>query len=184
LLLVNNQRLHEPADHIVENVVEAIEDKDAYQHSSFILNEHDKVELLGENRQSPDPAKTFRPFSKESEDLCGQVQRIKETIDERCEAAKLERIPTIVIWPERELSSASSVDPLAELSRSRGGPISILCPDADPEKARRLEAALRSADGAQTEITVRSPKTPELVVHIEDILHAGEPSTPEPEKDQ
>jgi HSP20 family molecular chaperone IbpA len=48
LLLVNNQRLHEPADHIVENVVEAIEDKDAY-HAHFevpgVKKEDVKIEL-------------------------------------------------------------------------------------------------------------------------------------------
>jgi hypothetical protein len=179
LLLVNNQRLHEPDDAIAANVTQAIKDEKAYRDAALVVNENDESELK-QGGPPPDPAQTFRPFSKEHEDLSGQVQRIVDTIAEKRDNAATERLPTIVIWPERELSSAANLEALAALGQDGGGPISILCPDADPEKARRLAAALRPPQGGKERITVRSPKTPELVEHIRDVIHGGKTQTNPP----
>jgi hypothetical protein len=176
LLLVNNQRLHEPDDAIAANVVKAIKDENAYRDAALVVNENDEAELKP-GSPPPDPAQTFRPFSKEREDLSGQVQRIVDTIKEKRDNAATDRLPTIVIWPERELSSAANLEALAALGQDGGGPISILCPDADPEKARRLATALVTPHEGNERITVRSPKTPELVEHIRDVIHAGKPRT-------
>ena len=176
LLLVNNQRLHEPADAIAAHVVEAIKDEKAYRDAALVVNENDEVELK-QGGPRPDAAQTFRPFSKEHEDLSGQVQRIVDTINEKRDNAATDRLPTIIVWPERELSSAANLEALAALGQDGGGPIAILCPDADPEKARRLAAALRPPEGGKERITVRSPKTPELIEHIRDVIHAGKPKT-------
>jgi hypothetical protein len=176
LLLVNNQRLHEPGDAIASKVVEAIKNEKAYRDAAFVVNETDETELKT-GAPPPNPATTFRPFSREDEDLSGQVHRIVDTIAQKRDLAAKDRLPTVVVWPERELSSAADLAGLAQLAADGGGPISILCPDADPEKARRLAAALQPPEGAKDKVTVRSPKTPELVEHIRDVIHAGREET-------
>lgn len=172
LLLVNNERLHEPGDSIASKVVEAIKDEKPYRDAAFVVNEKDETELKV-GSPLPSPSATFRPFSREGEDLSGQVRRLVETIREKRDSAATDNLPTVVIWPEREISSAADLAPLAALAAQGGGPISVLCPDADPEKSRLLAAALQPPEGAKDRVTVRSPKTPELVEHVRDVIHAG-----------
>lgn len=171
LVLVNNQRLHEPGDKVAENVIKAIKDEKAYKDAAVVVNERDDAALKA-GGPPPDPEKAFKPFAKENENIDGQVDRLVETIAEKRTNAANPNLRAVVVWPERELSSASSVEGLSKLVREAGGPISILCPDADPEKARRLATAL-NAEAGGGEVTVRSPKTAELVEHIQDVIHGG-----------
>jgi len=177
LLLVNNQRLHEPGDSIASKVVEAIKDEKPYRDAAFVVNEQGETELKT-GSPPPSPSATFRPFSVQDEALPGQVQRLVETIQAKRDSAATDRLPTVVVWPEREISSADDLAPLAALAAQGGGPISILCPDADPEKARLLAAALQPPEGAKDRVTVRSPKTPELVEHVRDVIQTGRQPTP------
>jgi hypothetical protein len=174
LVLVNNQRLHEPGDKVAENVVKAIKDENAYKDAALVVNEHDDAALQA-GGAPPDPEKAFKPFAKDRENIDGQVDRLVETIAQKRTNAANPNLRAVVVWPERELSSASSVEGLSKLVREAGGPISILCPDADPEKARRLATAL-NAEAGGGHVTVRSPKTAELVEHIKDVIHGGAPA--------
>lgn len=171
LVLVNNHRLHEPGDKVAENVVKAIKDEAAYKDAALVVNEHDDAALQA-GGPPPDPEKAFKPFAKENENIDGQVDRLVKTIAQKRTNAANPNLRAVVVWPERELSSASSVEGLSKLVREAGGPISILCPDADPEKARRLATALNTEAGGG-QVTVRSPKTAELVEHIKDVIHGG-----------
>jgi hypothetical protein len=60
----------------------------------------------------------------------------------------------------------------APLATDGRGPVSFLCPDADPERARQLAASLVPEAGDGGQVTVRSPKSDELVEHIDDVLDA------------
>ena len=75
-----------------------------------------------------------------------------------------------MIWPERELVSGEFSDAFSSLAQDGRGSVSFLCPDADPERARQLAAAITPEGAGQ--VTVRSPKSEELVEHIADVLDA------------
>ena len=173
LLLVNNQRLHEPADEIAPRVGEAIKGEALYRDAALVVNDtdsDDEFAVMKPGDPPPDSEQTFRPFRNKQDGLSGQVGRIVETIEFHRKTAKNPGMRAVVVWPERELASATELEPLARMAESDGGPISILCPDADPVKARQLSKALQ-AGGA--DITVRSPKSQELIYHVKDVLHAG-----------
>jgi hypothetical protein len=174
LLLVNNQRLHEPGDRITERTMAAIKgEKECYKNAVVLVNEQDEQELKPDG-PPPDAARSFRPFKEGSDDLQGQAQRIVKTLSKKRDIAENPDPRAIVIWPERELSSASDLSALKTLAQSDTGPISILCPDADPAMARRLAKALEAGGGGSGRITIRCPKTPELKEHIQDIIQSGE----------
>lgn len=173
MLLVNSQRLHEPGDRIAEQTIAAIKDAKVYKDAVLLVDEQGERELTTKG-PPPDAAKTFRPFREEGDGLPGQVQRIVTTVSKKRDTAANPNLRAIVIWPERELSSASDLSALKEFAESDTGPLSILCPDADPTVARRIAKAIAPEDGGEGRITVRCPKSPELTVHIHDIIHAGD----------
>ena len=172
LLLVNNQRLHEPADEIAPRVGEAIKGEALYRDAALVVNDtdsDDEIAVMKPGDPPPDSEQTFRPFRNKQDGLSGQVGRIVDSIAFHRKDAENPRMRAVVVWPERELASATELEPLARMAESDGGPISVLCPDADPVKARQLSKALQ-AGGA--DITVRSPKSQELIYHVKDVLHA------------
>ena len=170
IFLVNNQRLHEPGDVITEQVREAIKDRNPYKQGVIVINGDGKESLLAEQTEPPSVDRSFEPFSRDQQDLGGQAAKVVETVARKRKSAEKPNIRTLVIWPERELVSASSLDVFKDLAQDGRGPISFLCPDADPERARELAAALTPAAGAKAEVTVRSPKSAELIEHIGDVL--------------
>jgi len=170
IFLVNNQRLHEPGDVITERVREAIKDRNPYKQGVIVINGDGKESLLTEKSDPPAVEQTFEPFSKDQQDLAGQTAKVVETVVRKRKSAEKSDIRTLVIWPEREFVSASNLDVFKSFANDGRGPISFLCPDADPERARELAAALTPAAGANSEITVRSPKSSELLEHIDDVL--------------
>lgn len=169
IFLVNNQRLHEPGDIITDRVREAIKDRNPYRQGAIVINRDGKESLLTEHSEPPSVERTFEPFSLARQDLEGQTRRVVETIARKRRNAENPDIRTLVVWPEREFVSASSLDVFAELGTDGRGPISFLLPDADPERARELAAAILKDTGSG-EVTVRSPKAEELVEHIDDVL--------------
>jgi hypothetical protein len=170
IFLVNNQRLHEPGDVITDRVREAIKDRNPYKQGVIVINADGKESLLTEKSAPPAEDRSFEPFSADAQDLAGQASKVVETIAHRRRHAEKQDIRTLVIWPERELVSATSLDVFQSLADDGRGPVSFLCPDADPERARELAAALVPAGGDAAGVTVRSPKSHELVEHIEDVL--------------
>ncbi len=169
IFLVNNQRLHEPGDVITGQVREAIKDRNPYKQGVIVINGDGKESLLTEQTDPPSVDRSFEPFSRDEQDLGGQAAKVVETVARKRKSAEKPDIRTLVIWPEREFVSASSLDVFKDLAQDGRGPISFLCPDADPERARELAAAFTPA-GANSEITVRSPKSSELLEHIDDVL--------------
>ena len=169
IFLVNNQRLHEPGDVITDRVREAIKDRKPYAQGAIVINDEGKESVL--DAKSPPPAveQAFAPFSADQQDLEGQAARVVDTIVRKRRNAENPDIRTLVVWPEREFVSARTLEVFKTLANDGRGPISFLCPDADPERARELAAALQ-VDGGAGEITVRSPKSEELVEHIDDVL--------------
>ena len=170
IFLVNNQRLHEPGDVITEQVRGAIKERNPYKQGVIVINGDGKESLLTDKTDPPSAARSFEPFSRDKQDLGGQAAKVVETVTRKRKSAEKPNIRTLVIWPEREFVSASSLDVFKDLAQDGRGPISFLCPDADPERARELAAALTPAAGANAEITVRSPKSAELIEHIGDVL--------------
>ncbi len=170
IFLVNNQRLHEPGDIITEQVQEAIKDRNPYKQGVIVINADGKESLLNGESDPPQMENTFEPFSQDRQDLLGQTKAVVDTVSRKRKNAVNPDIRTLVIWPEREFVSASNLDLFQSLTDEGCGSISFLCPDADPERARELAAALVPVDGSGAEITVRSPKSDELVEHITDVL--------------
>lgn len=172
IFLVNNQRLHEPGDVITDRVREAIRDRRPYNQGAIVVNDEGKETLLTEKSAPPSAEKAFEPFSADRQDLEGQAARVAETIVRKRKNAANPQIRTLVVWPEREFVSAKTLEVFKPLATDGRGPVSFLCPDADPERARELAAALaaEAGPGGQGQITVRSPKSEELVEHIDDVL--------------
>ena len=171
IFLVNNQRLHEPGDVITDQVREAIKDRKPYAQGAIVINDEGKESVLDEKSPPPAVEQAFEPFSADQHDLEGQAARVVDTIVRKRRNAENPDIRTLVVWPEREFVSAKTLEVFKSLANDGRGPISFLCPDADPERARELAAALQT-DGSASEITVRSPKSEELVEHIDDVLDA------------
>ena len=174
LLLVNNQRLHEPAADIAARVGEAIRGEKIYRDAALVVNEEKALNEIPEMRPGDPPPQSqhsFQPFSDQDDGLAGQVDRIIEEIEFHRKATETTDLRVIVVWPERELASAADLQPLARLAANGGGPISVLCPNADSTKARKVEQALKMGGAS---ITVRSPKSHELEYHIKDVIHADE----------
>lgn len=172
IFLVNNQRLHEPGDVITEQVRDAIRDRQPYKQGVIVINSDEQESLLTTTDGEPAPERTFEPFSAEAQDLGGQTARIVETIARKRKNAEKADIRTLVVWPEREVVSAPNLDVFEALANDGRGPISFLFPDADPERARELAAALTATTGGAADVTVRSPKSAELVEHVTDVLDA------------
>jgi hypothetical protein len=172
IFLVNNQRLHEPGDVITEQVRDAIRDRHPYKQGVIVINSDEQESLLTTTAGEPAPERTFEPFSAEAQDLGGQTARIVETIARKRKNAEKADIRTLVVWPEREVVSAPNLDVFKALANDGRGPISFLFPDADPERARELAAALTATTGDAADVTVRSPKSGELVEHLTDVLDA------------
>lgn len=172
IFLVNNQRLHEPGDVITDRVREAIRDRRPYNQGAIVINDEGRDTLLTEKGAPPAAEKAFEPFSADRQDLEGQAARVAETIVRKRRNATNPNIRTLVVWPEREFVSAKTLEVFKPLATDGRGPVSLLCPDADPERARELAAALaaEAGPGGQGQITVRSPKSEELVEHIDDVL--------------
>jgi len=172
IFLVNDQRLHEPGDVIAERVREAIEDRNPYKQGAIVINRDGRETLLTGTSPPPVSAQAFEPFTLASQDLVGQAKQVVETIVRKRKNAENPDIRTLVVWPERELVSGDYGDVFAPLANDGRGPVSFLCPDADPERARQLAASLVPDDGGGGQVTVRSPKSDELVEHIDDVLDA------------
>ena len=170
IFLVNNQRLHEPGDIITKQVREAIKDRNPYDKGVIVINGDGKESLLTEKSDPPAADRSFETFSKDKQDLESQAAQVVETIVRKRKNAEKSDIRTLVIWPERDFVSASSLEVFQALANDGRGPVSFLCPDADPERARELANGLVPGDGAKTEVTVRSPKSGELVDHMNDVL--------------
>lgn len=172
IFLVNNQRLHEPGDVITDKVREAIKNRNAYGQGVIVINDEGRETWLTEKSDPPAADRAFEPFNADQQDLEGQAARVLDTIARKRKNAENPNIRTLVVWPEREFVSAETLDVFKKLAGDGLGPISFLCPDADPERARELAAALKSGTGkaAGGQVTVRSPQSAELVEHIDDVL--------------
>jgi len=153
-------------------VREAIRDRNPYSQGAIVINDEGKETLLTEKSEPPAAGRAFEPFSADRQDLVGQAERVVDTILRKRRNAEKPEIRTLVVWPERELVSAEYGDVFAPLANDGRGPVSFLCPDADPERARQLAAALVPEAGGAGQVTVRSPKSEELVEHIDDVLDA------------
>jgi hypothetical protein len=172
IFLVNDQRLHEPGDVITDRVREAIEDRYPYKQGAIVINRNGQETLLTGSSSPPASAQAFEPFTLDSQDLVGQARQVVDTIVRKRKNAAKPNIRTLVVWPERELVSGEYGDVFAPLATDGRGPVSFLCPDADPERARQLAASLVPEAGDGGQVTVRSPKSDELVEHIDDVLDA------------
>lgn len=171
IYLVNDQRLHEPGDVITAQVREAIKDRRPYNQGAIVINADGTDTVLNASSPPPDPASAFKPFAASRQDLEGQVERVAETIARARRDSANPDIRTVVVWPERELVSATNLHVFGSLASAGGGAVSFLCPDADPERARALGAAM-TAEAGNGRVTTRSPKADELVEHIDDVLDA------------
>jgi hypothetical protein len=171
IYLVNDQRLHEPGDVITAQVREAIKDRKPYNQGAIVINADGTDTLLNEDSEPPEAAKAFKPFTASRQDLESQVERVVETIVRARRDSANPDIRTVVVWPERELVSATNLHVFNSLASEGCGAVSFLCPDADPERARALGEAMKDkvSDG---QVTARSPKSDELVEHIDDVLDA------------
>jgi hypothetical protein len=171
IYLVNDQRLHEPGDVITDRVREAIKDRKPFNQGAIVINSDGESSLLTEKSEPPEAGRAFKPFASPREDLESQVKQVAEAIAKARRNSANPDIRTVVVWPERELVSATNLAVFHSLASDGGGPVSFLCPDADPERARALGVAMTSEAGAGT-VTARSPKSEELVEHIDDVLDA------------
>lgn len=171
IYLVNDQRLHEPGDVITERVREAIKDRNPFGQGVIVVNADGEDTLLNETSEPPTPEKAFKPFAATRQDLESQVKRVVETIARARRESANPDIRTVVVWPERELVSATNLHVFRSLASEGSGANSFLCPDADPERARALGEAMKVGAG-ESQVTARSPKSDELVEHIDDVLDA------------
>jgi hypothetical protein len=172
LIVVNNERLHDPDNRIVEQVRKALADESAkpYGNGAIILNPTDE-DTLTPKGGGPDPAKVFQPFDKEGHDVAGQLKRIEEVVARKREAAANPDLRAVVVWPERDLAAESGIRPVqgADLK-----PMSILLPDARASYARDVERGLLPPGVLPGEVTVRAPGERELEAHLVNVIAEGD----------
>lgn len=171
LIVVNNERLHDPNDGIVAEVQRALADEAAkpYGNGAIILNPDDE-DSLTPNGGGPDPKKMFQPYNKDGHDVGGQLKRIEEVVARKREAAANPELRAVVVWPERDLAAGSGVRPVAGADLQ---PMSFLLPDAAPSYARNVERGLMPPGVSPGDVTVRAPKERELQAHLLNVITEG-----------
>lgn len=178
LVVVNNERLHEPGDTIVDRVREALADDAAkpYGNGAIIVNPQDEDSMTAEGGV-PSKDKMFQPFERAGEDVAAQQKRVEEVIAKKRESAQRPDLRAVVIWPERDLASGAGLGPVVGEQQQ---PVSFLFPGADPSYARNMRPLVppKARPGA---VTIRSPKEEELTDHILNVVReaaAAAPGTP------
>ncbi len=172
LIVVNNERLHDPGDGVVDQVRRALADESAkpYGNGAIILNPTDEDTLTPEGG-GPDPEKVFQPFGQEGHDVAGQLKRIEEVVARKREAAANPDLRAVVVWPERDLASEAGI-------RSVDGdnlqPMSFLLPDAAASYARTVERGLVPPGVRPGAVTVRAPRERELEEHLVNVIAESE----------
>jgi hypothetical protein len=174
LIVVNNERLHDPDDGIVAEVRRALADEAAkpYGNGAIILNPKDE-DTLTATGGGPDPKKIFEPFNEEGHDVAGQLRRIEEVVARKREAAAKPDLRAVVVWPERDLAAGAGVRPVAGPDLQ---PISFLLPDAAASYARDVARGLVPPGVGPGAVTVRGPKERELQAHLVNVIAEGRPS--------
>lgn len=175
LIVVNNERLHDPGDGIVAEVQRALANEAAkpYGNGAIILNPKDE-DTLTPTSGSPDRNKMFQPFSEEGHDVASQLQRIEEVVARKREAAANPNLRAVVVWPERDLAAGTGVHPVAGPDLQ---PISFLLPDAAPSYARNVERGLVPPGAGPRDVTVRAPNEQELQSHLVNVIGEKSPSS-------
>lgn len=178
LVLVNNERLHDAGDGIVEEVRRALADGTAkpYGSGAVIVNP-DGEDVMTADSGGPDPKKAFQPFGKPGHDVASQLRRIEEIVARRREAAAKPDLRAVVIWPERDLAAGKGV---RQVEGEYLRPMSFLLPDSDPSDVQAVERALVPRDAGAYDVTVRSPKEWELRAHLEHVISEGNATMAEP----
>lgn len=171
LVMVNNERLHDPGDGIVDEVRRALADGTAkpYGSGAIIVNP-DGEDVMTAGSGGPDAKKTFQPFGKPGHDVASQLRRIEEIVARRREAAAKPDLRAVVIWPERDLAAGKGV---RQVEGEYLQPMSFLLPDADPSYVQAVERALIPGDAGARDVTVRAPKEWELGAHLENVISEG-----------
>lgn len=177
LIVVNNERLHEQGDGIVDQVRKALADESAkpYGNGAIIVNPTDEDSMTPEGG-GPDPQKMFRPFEEQGHDVASQLARVEEVVARKREAAQKPDLRAVVVWPERDLAARQGVRPVAGEGLQ---PISVMLPDADASYARDIHRGLVPRDVAPGAVTVRAPKEAELRAHLTNVMSEGVAVTPE-----
>ncbi len=171
LIVVNNERLHDPNDGIVAEVKRALANEAAkpYGNGAIILNPKDEG-VLTPTSGGPDPKKMFQPYSEEGHDVAGQLKRIEEVVARKREAAANPDLRAVVVWPERDLAAGVGVRPVAGDGLQ---PMSFLLPDAAASYARNVERGLVPPGVGSRDLTVRAPKERELQAHLVNVISEG-----------
>jgi len=171
LIVVNNERLHDPNDGIVNEVRRFLADETAkpYGNGAIILNPKDE-DTLTPDGGNPDPTKMFQPFSEDGHDVASQLKRIEEVVARKREAAADPGLRAVVVWPERNLAAGSGVRPVAGADQQ---PVSFLLPDAAASYARNVERGLMPPGMVGDDVTVRAPKEQELRSHLVNVVAEG-----------
>lgn len=171
LIVVNNERLHDPNDGIVDEVRRFLSDETAkpYGNGAIILNPKDE-DTLTPAGGGPDPKKMFQPFSEEGHDVASQLKRIEDVVARKREAAENPDLRAVVVWPERDLAAVSGVRPVAGADQQ---PVSFLLPDAAASYARDVERGLMPPGVSGGDVTVRAPKEKELQTHLVNVVAEG-----------
>jgi len=168
LIVVNNERLHDPGDEIINEVRRALQDESAkpYGNGAIILNPEDE-DVLTASSGGPNPTKMFKPFAEEGHSISGQLDRIEAVVARKREAAANPDLRAVVVWPDRSLAASAGV-------RRVGGdairPMSILLPGADASYARSVERSLVASSVQESELTVRAPREDELLEHLTNVI--------------
>jgi hypothetical protein len=182
LIVVNNERLHDPSDTIVAEVRRALADEKAkpYGNQAIILNPDDE-DALTSGEGGPDPKKMFQPFNKEGHDVASQLKRIEEVVARKREAAANPDLRAVVVWPERDLAAKTGVRAVdgADLQ-----PMSFLLPDADASYAGAVGRQLMPPGAGLRDFTVRAPDSRELRAHLVNVIGERDPVERDPVEDE
>jgi hypothetical protein len=171
LVVVNNERLHEADNRIVDEVRKVLSDEAAmpYGGGAIIVNPGDE-DILTPNGPGPVREKRFMPFAAEEHDVAGQLERVKEIIARKREAAANPYLRAVVVWAERNLAAATGLGPVLDDSIH---PISFVLPDADPSSSREVQRAVIPPRISRSTVTVRAASQNELGPHLVNVIAEG-----------
>jgi hypothetical protein len=171
LVVVNNERLHEADNRVVDEVRKILGDEAAkpYGGGAIIVNPSDE-DILAPNGPGPDREKRFRPFAAEGHDVAEQFARVKEIVARKRDAAANRDLRAVVVWAERNLAAATGLGPVLDDSVH---PISFVLPDADPSSSREVQRAVIPPGMPRSTVTVRASRQGELGPHLVNVIAEG-----------
>lgn len=167
VIVVNTSRLQEPGNGVLEAVGKYMKTagSSSFRNGILLVQPGQPKVFLG--MTLPAESKGFSPLVKDGQGVSAQLNKLLEVVSYVRQENEDPTIRIVVVWAERDLESSIAVSRLKPVDRQKYGPITFLCPNADPDGSGAIRDALVGVGNADVAgVTVRCPDVDELSDHI------------------